>query len=251
VSSGNDVSGFASTCYTLEGTAAPTGNIDFKENSDAETRSFAVGLCNQTGATASYSARHELRYTIIKQTDENERVNVLINYDQIPDIVTDGSGTVSSTKLVDLENNLCADFLFNLSTSYQAFSGMSSYTLNRDHDVTGIFYDPENPGHGFNFTAHEAGFTAYYYGHSSSGERLWLVSGLVKDKLNFYSEITLDMYEVVDGTFGAPELAESHWGTVVITLYDCNSGSAVFDGNDGKLFMNLQRIVGMSDSACP
>jgi len=250
VATGNDVGGFASTCYPLEGQAVPIDNVSYKSTSDTERRDFLVGLCNTSGATAQYTIRHELRYTITKNAGENERINVSLNYDPIPETVIEGNGTLTSTGDFEVENGICSDYRFHLSASYEVFSGLNSYRLSNNHDVNGLFYDPDNPGHGFDFNAHEQGLTVYYYGHTANGERLWLISELVRGAIGSYQEITLEMYELADGTFGQPQGEAAYWGTVVLTLYDCDYAYAVLDGKDGQMDMNLERIVGLSDSAC-
>lgn len=122
--------------------------------------------------------------------------------------------------------------------------------LSRDVGLNGVFYDMDNPGHGFDFIVHELGFTVYYYGHTSNGERLWLVSEVLTDDLQFGVPYELEMYEVIDGVFGNPVPPETLWGTITITMEDCDSGHASFDGIDGDLEMNLVRLIGLPGLDC-
>jgi hypothetical protein len=250
VATGNDVAGFSSTCYPLEGEAMRDENLTYKSAADSERRDFLVGLCNTSGATIQYTARHELRYTITESTVENERVNVSVYYDPIPETATEGNGTVTSTRDFEVPDGICADYVFNLSASYQVSSSLYSNRLSNNHDINGLFFDPNNPGHGFDFNAHEQGLTVYYYGHTASGERLWLISDLVRGPIRTFEEVTIDIYEVPDGTFGQPQGGAVLWGTLVLTLWDCDNAYAVLDGKDGRLVMNLERLVGLGDSAC-
>jgi hypothetical protein len=105
-------------------------------------------------------------------------------------------------------------------------------TLSNHLGMNGAFYDPNNPGHGFNFVMHELGLAVYYFGHTVSGERLWLVSENFEHDLDFNTLIELEMFEVISGTFGHPQLPETTWGTIIIELADCHTGHASFDGLD-------------------
>ena len=114
----------------------------------------------------------------------------------------------------------------------------------------GLFYDPENSGHGFDFNVHEAGLTVYYYGHTSTGERLWLISGLYDGNIEFDVGLELEMFEIVTGVFGSPVEPATSWGTITITMADCDSGHASFNGVDGHLEMDLVRLVGLAGMDC-
>lgn len=127
---------------------------------------------------------------------------------------------------------------------------VSDPILSNDIGVNGTFFDPANPGHGFDFNVHEFGFTAFYYGHTNSGERLWLVSGLFTEDLQFGVPIELEMYEVWGGVFGSPLPPETTWGMITITLTDCDSGHASFNGIDGDLEMTLKRLSRIPGIGC-
>jgi|GEM_PF-3164335 len=122
--------------------------------------------------------------------------------------------------------------------------------LSRDAGMNGAFYDVNNPGHGFNFIVHEFGFSAFYYGHTSTGERLWLISGLLTEDLQFGKPYQLDMFEVSEGVFGQPVTPETPWGTITITLTDCESGHASFNGLDGFLEMDFVRLTHLPGIDC-
>jgi len=116
--------------------------------------------------------------------------------------------------------------------------------------VNGLFYDSGNPGHGFDFNLHEAGLTIFYFGHTNEGERLWLISHLFTETVEYDVPIELTMDEVVDGTLGYPILPQTYWGTLTVTLNDCDSGSATLDGKDGRYEMDFTRLVGLKDIEC-
>lgn len=122
--------------------------------------------------------------------------------------------------------------------------------LSNDLGVNGLFYDPNNSGHGFDFVASAQGLTVYYYGHSAMGERIWLVSGNHEGDLEFNMPFELEMYEVAAGEFGQPQLPATTWGTITISLADCNTGQASFSGLDGALEMDIVRLTAMPGTAC-
>lgn len=122
--------------------------------------------------------------------------------------------------------------------------------LSRDAGVNGQFYDVKNPGHGFDFNVHEWGLTVFYYGHTSTGERLWLHSELFTEDLKFGVPYELEMYEVTNGVFGNPVVPVTPWGTITINLVDCNAGHASFNGLDGFLEMDLVRLTRLPGIDC-
>ena len=123
-------------------------------------------------------------------------------------------------------------------------------SLINDLGMNGLFYDPNNSGHGFNFVAHALGLTVYYYGHTATGERLWLISEVFEGDLEFDMTFELEMYEVVSGVFGQPQLPVTTWGTIAISLADCDTGHASFSGLDGTLEMDLIRLTAMPGISC-
>lgn len=128
--------------------------------------------------------------------------------------------------------------------------GLPGGGLTNDLGVNGLFYDPNNPGHGFNFVAHGLGLTILYYGHTPAGERLWLISDTITGDLEFGQPIAAEMYEVVDGDFGSPQPPATPWGAITVNLADCDTGHASFDGLDGNLEMDIVRLTAMPDITC-
>lgn len=116
--------------------------------------------------------------------------------------------------------------------------------------LNGIYFDSSLPGHGFDFKKHQYGLTVFYYGHTYEGQRLWLISDLYSDFVRFGEQVTLQMNQVVDGTFGNPQQNETQWGTLTFQLSDCDSGTALLNGNDGDLQVDFVRLVGLEDVDC-
>lgn len=122
--------------------------------------------------------------------------------------------------------------------------------LTNDIGMNGLFYDPANSGHGLNFVVHGMGLTVFYYGHTANGERLWLVSENVTSDLEFGERLVAEMFEVVNGNFGTPQPPATSWGTLTLTLADCDTGQASFDGQDGYLEMDIVRLSAMPGISC-
>ena len=122
--------------------------------------------------------------------------------------------------------------------------------LSNDVGVNGLFFDPNNSGHGFDIIRHETGLVVYYYGHSASGERLWLIYDNYQGNLEYNEKFSIDMYEISEGTFGHPVLPSSKWGSINMEFYDCDSGQATLNGDDGILEIDFVRLVGIPDIGC-
>lgn len=122
--------------------------------------------------------------------------------------------------------------------------------LTNDAGANGLFFDPAASGHGFDFNVVDAGMVIYYYGHTVAGERLWLISELFTENLEFNQPFELEFYELPEGTFGKPVENYSSWGRIRFTLESCTTGLAEFDGVDGQMDMYLERLVGLPGLGC-
>ena len=126
----------------------------------------------------------------------------------------------------------------------------TSEVLTNHVGLNGLFYDPDNPGHGFNFVVHRYGLTVYYFGHTANGERLWLVSENHEGDLEYGEPVLVDLLEVSNGTYGVPELPATAWGTLELLLTDCDSGRAELVGADGSLTIDFVRLSGLPGIGC-
>ena len=134
--------------------------------------------------------------------------------------------------------------------AYDPFLYGGEQVLRNQLAVNGLFFDPNNPGHGFDFNMTEYGLIIYYYGHTNDGERLWLISSLFTDPVEYNSPVTLTMNEVSFGTFNNPVQIETSWGSLTLTMTDCDNGVAVLDGIDGQFEMSFTRGAGLKDISC-
>ena len=157
----------------------------YRSQIESKTLDFAFGGCNNLGDETSYTMEHRWRYSITTSSSPGERATAFVTYDRSPERYTEGS----------------AEFVLQLSAGFNIATGLDSTALINQQDVNGIFYDPGNPGHGFDFNAHDQGFTAYYYGHTADGERLWLVSETITTDLVYSQPFDLLMYDVTSTYF--------------------------------------------------
>lgn len=168
------------------------------------------------------------------------------------DLVNHGGGRITAVSMRGSQMAGQPAFFDELAVGYtfEDVTAPPDGSLVDDRGMNGLFYDPNNPGHGFNFLVHAGGFTAYYYGHTAAGERLWLMSETLEDNLEFNAPYALEMYEVLSGVFGLPQLPATTWGTMTLLLADCDTAQASLDGVDGALDMDLVRLTELPGISC-
>jgi hypothetical protein len=119
-----------------------------------------------------------------------------------------------------------------------------------DSGFSGLFYDPASPGHGFDINRHKEALVIFYYGHTGSGERLWLISESSQKQLLFNQVLKLEMYEIAEGSFGFPAGGSTKWGNLEIEFLDCDTAEAVLTGLDGTIVVPLTRLTGLKGMDC-
>lgn len=244
------INGFPEECIVLTSSLEMGEDGSYKSESESKTLDFAFGGCNNLGTDTAYTMEHRWRYSITTSSGPGERATAFVTYDLSPTRYTEGAEEFVETVHGVVKPTFCEDFFLQLSAGFSIATGLDSSTLKNHQDASGIFYDPDNPGHGFDFIAHDQGFTVYYYGHTADGERLWLISETITTNLAYQQTYDLQMFEVADGVFGQPDFPATEWGKISITLHDCDNGHADFDGKDGRLSMDLVRLVRSEDSSC-
>lgn len=244
------IEGFPEECIDLSSSLEPNEDGSFESQKESKTLEFAFGGCASLGRDTAYTMEHRWRYSITTSAGPGERATAFVTYDLSPERYTEGHGEFVETVSGVVEPGLCEEGLLHLSAGFEISTGLDSSTLVYHEDFNGLFHDPDSPGQGFDFNAHEQGLIVYYYGHTADGDRLWLISDVITEKLEFGRTFDLLMYEVTDGIFGHPEFSPSEWGRIMITLTDCDNGHAEFDGKDGQQSMRLARLTGLGDSSC-
>lgn len=245
------MNGFAEECINLSEIAEAIPPLTSEGHSKSGTISFAFGGCNTSGADVNYTLEQKWRYSITKTADEEEKAEASITYSLGPVTVTEGTGSFTEEFSGTIENNVCVDGIVQLaaSASVATAPGFSLFISDK-YGMNGLFVDPASDGNGFNFAVHEHGLTIFYYGHTATGERLWLISGLLKSELQFFKPYELEMFEVVGGMFGSSAPGENPWGTLSFSIFDCDTVHASLAGNDGNATFGLERLAGEHGRSC-
>jgi hypothetical protein len=173
--------------------------------------------------------------------------------DEAPaDLLNPGGGTLVGVAIrgdqMDGQPAFFDDLLVGF--SFEDVSSAPAAFVTNPLGLNGTFFDPAHSGHGFNFVAHQSGLSVYYYGHTLNGERLWLISEVYSEEVVFGAPFELEMFEVINGTLGQPQLPQSTWGVISIELDDCDRGHASFNGLDGTLEMDFIRLTAMPGIGC-
>jgi hypothetical protein len=132
-----------------------------------------------------------------------------------------------------------ATFLADVGANQAAFSG--------------LWYDPQKDGEGFNVISGVPGTVIYYYGSSATGERLWLVSDLLTNDISDGTTVSGTMYEAVGGDFYHPApsaTALRNWGTIEARFDDCNGGRFLLTGSDGNKSSDVVKLAGVGGAKC-
>jgi hypothetical protein len=117
----------------------------------------------------------------------------------------------------------------------------------------GLWYDPSLDGEGYNFVTADAGTIVYFYGSDAQGNRLWLLSDLIRGNFGVGVDIEVTMFESTGGTFGDPIPSGrglSVWGTLRIVFSECDVAVATLIGKDGTKVSQLVKIAGVAGTVC-
>jgi hypothetical protein len=126
-------------------------------------------------------------------------------------------------------------------------------TTGTPFDYSGPWFDPSLDGEGYLVFQTPAGWLIYYFGYSSQGTFLWLVSNLVQlDQLTWGVPFEMDMLVGEPGTFEEPTPSTElkPYGTLSVTFDSCTSGQFVLDGLDGMKTSDVVKIVGVDGTTC-
>ncbi len=119
--------------------------------------------------------------------------------------------------------------------------------------LSGAWFDPALDGEGYNLIFFPGGMVVYFYGSTTTGERLWLLSDVFSGSLSFGEVAEITMFEATSGAFLAPvPSAESltPWGVLRMQFDDCANGVFELDGADGVKSSNVQQLVGIDGIVC-
>lgn len=118
---------------------------------------------------------------------------------------------------------------------------------------SGLWYDPNDDGEGYNLVVAPVGSILYFYGFRSNGLRLWLISNLFKDVLAQGVSVEVPLFEASEGVFDTPVPSNEalvQWGTAAITVVDCNHITIELTGSDGDKTSETVRLAGIIGLGC-
>lgn len=121
---------------------------------------------------------------------------------------------------------------------------------------TGLWYDPALDGMGFNFIKAPNGLFIYYYGYSTKGERLWLVSALGPTTIPKGQAFNLALQEGTPGNGASFNQKPNNppgvsaWGSMTVTLNSCSAGQITLTGKDGTQTFNIQKLGNIDGLTC-
>lgn len=119
--------------------------------------------------------------------------------------------------------------------------------------LSGLWFDPDKDGEGYNVVNTANGMVVYFYGYSAAGERLWLLSDLHSETIEYGKEITIDIYEFKGGLFLLPldsQTARSLWGTLTVNYISCEKATFSLSGVDGDKTSNAVKLSGIINTDC-
>jgi len=120
-------------------------------------------------------------------------------------------------------------------------------------DYSGPWFDPGLDGEGYLVFQTSEGWLFYYFGYSTEGTFLWLVSELVKlADLVPGVPFEIPMLIGVPGTFTAPTPSSEleSYGKLSVTFDTCTAGQFILDGQDGVKTSDVIKIVGVDGTDC-
>ena len=120
-------------------------------------------------------------------------------------------------------------------------------------DYSGPWFDPSLDGEGYLVFQTPEGWLFYYFGYSSEGTFLWLISELVRlEDLVPGVPFELPMLVGEPGSFTepTPSTGLKPYGTLTVAFDTCTTGEFVLDGLDGIKTSNVIKIVGVDGTVC-
>lgn len=156
-----------------------------------------------------------------------------------------GAENATSTKRFDSRSNPAEEFRPVLEVEFSATGS--------PFDFSGLWFDPSLDGEGYIIYKTPYGWLVYFFGYSSDGQFMWLVSDIVTlDQLLFGEPFDLPMLIGEPGTFDMPTPSSNlqPWGTLTITFNSCTTGQFKLEGTDGSKTADVVKLVGVEDTKC-
>ena len=135
-----------------------------------------------------------------------------------------------------------------------------TYSLDGDdtplvNDFSGLWYDQSLEGEGYNVIKSPFGWMVYFYGYDKEGQRLWLVTELLKiEDFQLGFSYGFKVYVGTPGTFDMPSPSDDlvEWGTLQINFDNCTTGTFVLE-SDTELLLKISsvtKLLGVEGTQC-
>jgi len=114
--------------------------------------------------------------------------------------------------------------------------------------LSGLWYDPNQDGEGYNILVAPNGIVVFFYGYKANGERLWLISETVTGDFQFGQDIHVPVYKSLGGDFTSPQSSGEalvKYGLLSITFGSLRSATFTINGFDGN---KISRSVFLADT---
>jgi hypothetical protein len=158
--------------------------------------------------------------------------------------------------LIAGENRRSAKRFDSRENEIESFRPVLEVTYSRTgtgFDYSGPWFDPDLDGEGYLVFQTPAGWLFYYFGYSSEGTFLWLVSELVilEDLVPGVSfELPMLIGEPGSFTEPTPSTGLKAYGTLSVMFDTCTTGQFILDGQDGLKTSRVIKIVGVDGTLC-
>ncbi len=126
-------------------------------------------------------------------------------------------------------------------------------------NVSGVWYDPDYNGSGFNFINTNGGLYAYFYGYKGSGNGIaqWLVTDKGPQMINKGKSYQLNVFSGFPGNGGSftakPTSGGSGvkpWGTMTVAFDNCTKGTITLEGQDGSVTHQIEKLASDDNASC-
>jgi len=119
--------------------------------------------------------------------------------------------------------------------------------------LSGIWYNPEQSGHGLNIAVLDENTTVvYWYVYHTDGTPMFLIT-VGQNQGNTISGITYYNTGMKFGEFNKNDIVETEWGSATLTFSDCNTVSLQYNANDpayGSGTIPMQRLASVAGEKC-
>lgn len=103
--------------------------------------------------------------------------------------------------------------------------------------LSGLWFDPELDGEGYNVLMTDFGLVVFFYGYTADGQRLWLISDVISTDLRFGEDINVNVYKAMEGDFDSPVKSADalvKYGLLSMSFGSLRSATFTINGFDGN-----------------